>query len=354
MRRQHFRQDLKRHTTAGAAVLRHLLLLRRLPCLLLQRQHSRPIQHHKQEEEPFERWNVQVITGDDAGRIVGLIHDLLVQTVQKAASTAPLRFATGAMDSGTNFPTVHSLAQCTPDLPAGDCLACLQRLVGMIDSTVALRVGAQIHVMRCFFRYEAYPFYDGQPMLRINGSLSPAPAPAPTTATKHKSKLWVIPVVVVPLVAAASLCFVFYSPCFKRYRKGKAMRLQAGSRRTQGEDELVLDGKNSDFSVFDFEQILDATDHFSEENKLGQGGFGAVYKGHFPDGLEIAIKRLASHSGQGFAEFRNEVQLIAKLQHRNLVRLLGVALRKRRKYWSMNTCPTKAWTSSSSTKIKEL
>lgn len=39
-----------------------------------------------------------------------------------------------------------------------------------------------------------------------------------------------------------------------------------------------MDGKNSDFSVFDFEQILDATDHFSEENKLGQGGFGAVYK----------------------------------------------------------------------------
>jgi hypothetical protein len=177
----------------------------------------------QEDEEPFERWNVQVIPGDDAGRIVGLVHDLLVQTVQKAASTAPLRFAMGAMDSGNaNFPTVHSLAQCTPDLPAGDCLACLQRLVGMIESTMALRVGAQIHVMRCFFRYETYPFYDGQPMLRINGSLllSPAPAPAPATATKHKSKLWVIPVVVVPLVAAASLCFFFYSPCFKRYWKG--------------------------------------------------------------------------------------------------------------------------------------
>ena len=178
----------------------------------------------QEEEEPFERWNVQVIPGDDAGRIVGLIHALLVQTVQLAASTAPLRFATGAMDSGNaNFPTVHSLAQCTPDLPAGDCLACLQRLVGMIESTMALRVGTQIHVMRCFFRYETYPFYDGQPMLRINGSLllSPAPAPAPpapATATKHKSKLWVIPVVVVPLVAAASICFFFYSPCFKRYR----------------------------------------------------------------------------------------------------------------------------------------
>ena len=57
--------------------------------------------------------------------------------------------------------------------------------------------------------------------------------------------------------------------------------LQAGSRRTQdsqGDEELVWDGKNSEFSVFDFEQVLVATDHFSEENKLGQGGFGAVYK----------------------------------------------------------------------------
>jgi len=57
---------------------------------------------------------------------------------------------------------------------------------------------------------------------------------------------------------------------------------KAGSaRRTQDwqeEDDLVLDGKNSDFSVFDLQQMLDATDNFSEENKLGQGGFGAVYK----------------------------------------------------------------------------
>lgn len=68
---------------------------------------------------------------------------------------------------------------------------------------------------------------------------------------------------------------------------------------------------------------MEATCNFSEENKLGQGGFGPVFKGQFPDGLEIAVKRLASHSGQGFTEFKNEIQLVAKLQHTNLVRLLG-------------------------------
>ncbi|XP_068634240.1 cysteine-rich receptor-like protein kinase 10 [Aristolochia californica] len=69
--------------------------------------------------------------------------------------------------------------------------------------------------------------------------------------------------------------------------------------------------------------IRAATDHFSDENKLGEGGFGSVYKGMLPDGEEVAVKRLAGHSRQGSQEFKNEVSLIAKLQHRNLVRLLG-------------------------------
>ena len=61
---------------------------------------------------------------------------------------------------------------------------------------------------------------------------------------------------------------------------GIVMRLQ-GSRRfgdSQGKGQLVWQGKNSEFSMFDFEQLLEATNNFSEENKVGQGGFGAVYK----------------------------------------------------------------------------
>ncbi|OMO99886.1 S-locus glycoprotein [Corchorus olitorius] len=78
-----------------------------------------------------------------------------------------------------------------------------------------------------------------------------------------------------------------------------------------------------DVPFFQLESILAATKNFSNANKLGQGGFGPVYKGKFPGGQEIAVKRLSSGSGQGLEEFKNEVVLIARLQHRNLVRLLG-------------------------------
>ncbi|GKD03958.1 putative receptor-like protein kinase, partial [Tanacetum coccineum] len=69
-----------------------------------------------------------------------------------------------------------------------------------------------------------------------------------------------------------------------------------------------------------------ATKNFSEDNKLGRGGFGQVYKGVLEDGKEIAVKRLADNSEQGVEEFKNEVVLVAKLQHRNLVRLLGFSI----------------------------
>ncbi|GJV95393.1 putative receptor-like protein kinase [Tanacetum coccineum] len=77
---------------------------------------------------------------------------------------------------------------------------------------------------------------------------------------------------------------------------------------------------------YNFSTVQVATNDFSEDNKLGQGGFGAVYKGVLEDGEEIAVKRLADNSGQGDQEFKNEVVLVAKLQHRNLVRLLGFSI----------------------------
>ncbi|PIN04200.1 Serine/threonine protein kinase [Handroanthus impetiginosus] len=77
---------------------------------------------------------------------------------------------------------------------------------------------------------------------------------------------------------------------------------------------------------FKFVTIVVATNNFSMENLIGKGGFGLVYRGRLLVEGEIAAKRLSRTSGQGLEEFKNEVILIAKLQHKNLVRLLGCCI----------------------------
>ncbi|XVF77747.1 hypothetical protein PTKIN_Ptkin14bG0071800 [Pterospermum kingtungense] len=98
---------------------------------------------------------------------------------------------------------------------------------------------------------------------------------------------------------------------------------------TNGEDRMDEDADNNmELPRYDFNTIAMATDNFSSNNKLGEGGFGPVYKGTLRDGQEIAVKRLSGKSGQGRKEFENEVILIARLQHRNLVKLLGCCIQR--------------------------
>ncbi|KAK9714804.1 hypothetical protein RND81_06G121500 [Saponaria officinalis] len=104
-------------------------------------------------------------------------------------------------------------------------------------------------------------------------------------------------------------------------------------------------GYSSDFHdlpLFEFTKLAAATNDFSETNKLGQGGFGPVYKGKLEDGQEIAVKRLSRASGQGLEEFMNEVLLISKLQHKNLVRLLGCCVEGEEKLLVYELLPNKS------------
>ncbi|KAF5472083.1 hypothetical protein F2P56_008826 [Juglans regia] len=96
-----------------------------------------------------------------------------------------------------------------------------------------------------------------------------------------------------------------------------------------GSVDLTIEGDQAsrpELPLFNFNCVVAATNNFCEENKLGEGGFGAVYKGNIPGGQEIAVKRLSRRSTQGLDEFKNEIILLAKLQHRNLVRLLGCCI----------------------------
>nr|GMD96451.1 G-type lectin S-receptor-like serine/threonine-protein kinase At4g27290 [Ipomoea batatas] len=76
-------------------------------------------------------------------------------------------------------------------------------------------------------------------------------------------------------------------------------------------------------SLFEVSTITKATHNFSLNNKIGEGGYGPIYKGVLDYKKEIAVKRLSKTSKQGLGEFKNEVTSIARLQHRNLVKLLG-------------------------------
>ncbi|TYI64400.1 hypothetical protein E1A91_D09G085600v1 [Gossypium mustelinum] len=200
------------------------------------------------------------------------LSDLLNELSAKAAAGGPLRkYAAGNASAG-NLEMVYATVQCTPDMTQENCVTCLNFAMTELRLCCLGRKGCRVLRPTCVLRFESNLFYN-----EIAVPL-PSPPPSPTTSPPPKAA--------------------------------------AADNEISGVDSLQ----------FDFDSALVATDNFSDVKKLGQGGFGAVYKGQLPNGEEIAVKRLSQGSSQGDLEFKTEVQLVAKLQHRNLVRLFGFCL----------------------------
>ncbi|KAK1440210.1 hypothetical protein QVD17_06035 [Tagetes erecta] len=121
------------------------------------------------------------------------------------------------------------------------------------------------------------------------------------------------------------VCVILVSVCLFNRRKKQH---QQGTLRNKFERDPGSRSGNEDLELplFGLSTLLNATNNFSVNNILGEGGFGPVYKGVLEDGEEIAVKRLAKASTQGLEEFKNEVISISKLQHRNLIKLLGCCI----------------------------
>ncbi|XP_070051738.1 G-type lectin S-receptor-like serine/threonine-protein kinase At1g11330 [Nicotiana tomentosiformis] len=136
--------------------------------------------------------------------------------------------------------------------------------------------------------------------------------------------------IIVPVGSIVLAIFGYFSCKYlakHRARKKKRELLLRESSPDFYKESMVTDDINQakfeELLVYNFDILASATDNFHLSSKLGQGGFGPVYKGKLPEGQEIAVKRLSQSSGQGLEEFMNEVVVISKLQHRNLVKLLG-------------------------------
>ncbi|XP_047154500.1 cysteine-rich receptor-like protein kinase 25 [Vigna umbellata] len=219
-------------------------------------------------------WNPTNMTNQESFKI--LLYDTMNKTADEAAHfpTGSKKFATRETSIDI-FQKLYCLTQCTQDLSPGDCRSCLDSLINLdLPDCCAGSQGGRVYYPNCIIRFEIYPFFR---------SLSTAPTPSPA---------------------------------------GLVPPANSGV----GEESSTLEGLQ-----FALATIQVATNNFSLENKIGKGGFGEVYKGILIDGRHIAVKRLSTSSRQGSVEFKNEILLIAKLQHKNLVALVGFCLEEEEK-----------------------
>ncbi|XP_022892499.1 G-type lectin S-receptor-like serine/threonine-protein kinase At4g03230 isoform X1 [Olea europaea var. sylvestris] len=169
-----------------------------------------------------------------------------------------------------------------------------------------------------------------------------------------KSKVLVISSVVGSVAVVMVLLATVVIYIYHWHKSGTTKAVEGSSLAYRNKDILQIKTKNSSDKLegddksgvgvpfCSWESIIAATENFSDIHKLGRGGFGHVYKGMFPGGQEIAVKRLSSCSLQGINEFQNEIVLIAKLQHRNLVRLLGYCMKENEKILLYEYMPNKS------------
>ncbi|KAI3952742.1 hypothetical protein MKW92_007240 [Papaver armeniacum] len=242
-------------------------------------------------------------------------------------------FATGKRKfSASDGDKIYGLIQCDSDITPKSCRTCLEKI--KVDAGVECYGKRNGEIMRpsCYLRYQSDDFIDVDVPSTTE---KPAPSLTPyssnnTTMTKpakrkiKTSSMITIAIVISVVVIAIIMTTItrmqlttatngHYLICLRRWIAENIM---------DDVDDMAI----AESLQFNFTTIKAATNNFSEANKLGQGGFGSIYKGTLPSGQEIAVKRLSSDSGQGEEEFKNEVLLVVKLQHRNLVRLLGFCL----------------------------
>uniref|UniRef100_A0A0D9VWD1 Protein kinase domain-containing protein n=1 Tax=Leersia perrieri TaxID=77586 RepID=A0A0D9VWD1_9ORYZ len=223
---------------------------------------------------------------------------------------------------------VNGMVQCTPDQAPAACRGCLQGLVRDMAAAANGSIGGQINAVWCRLRYEVWQFYDGSPMLRLvapplsSGDPKGDGTRGRTNAVTAMAIAIVLGVVVIVLSVFTILLWRKTKPKREQlHTKMKRMCITNVSAQANEEDDHA-----GSSLLFDLSTLRCATSDFAEENKLGHGGFGAVYKGLLPDGREIAVKRLDKASRQGLKELKNELLLVVKLRHNNLAKLLGVCL----------------------------
>ncbi|KAH9302322.1 hypothetical protein KI387_013905, partial [Taxus chinensis] len=232
---------------------------------------------------------------------------------------------------------VYGRVQCWRDLSVKDCRTCLFTARQTLENCCSSKQGGQGVLGSCSVRYEIYPFFGST----STPSSPPEESPPPATSTPQtpsngvngtsqgiskKKSSKALPLTL-GLVGGIFLVLIILLIGMRKRVKaaifGRPITLAIHNeerREFSSESGLLMQEQHF---VFGLQELAEATENFHEKNKLGEGGFGAVYRGTTTDGRGIAVKKLSARSAQGKKEFMNEVKLVANVQHRNLVKLWG-------------------------------
>ncbi|KAF8011817.1 hypothetical protein BT93_I0071 [Corymbia citriodora subsp. variegata] len=252
--------------------------------------------------------NNQTQNVSNPNELSGTLKELMDGLISEAASASSL-FAVGSLNFSSQE-RVYGLVQCTRRISENDCGNCLVQALGDLRSCCSSHQGGTVVSRYCNVRFELYCFY--------------------YLHSKGFGKARII-LLVIGILAGSLLLSLGVYVARQRWKRtitgdeerDESMLLQELPKPIElsiSKGDLQC---SDDMLVMDLATLRVATANFCVTNKLGQGGFGIVYKGILPDGNEIAVKRLSRKSWQGMEEFKNEITLIAKLKHKNLVRLLG-------------------------------
>ncbi|XP_010448743.1 PREDICTED: cysteine-rich receptor-like protein kinase 11 isoform X2 [Camelina sativa] len=257
----------------------------------------------------------------------GLMGRMIITTSNaKSTPSSSSSYYTADVAALTPSQNIYALMQCTPDLTSHsrDCESCLRQNVGDCgQEQVCIVIRAS-----CFFRWDLKKFS------KAFENITLASPPPPPLQSDKRSKGAIV-VFLVPIVVVVFIIVIFV--LLARRYVGLCWR----RKKTYQDFDFDQSGITTvDSLQFDLKTIKVATKKFSD--KLGQGGFGEVFKGTLPNGIEVAVKRLSKASAQGEEEFKNEVLVVAKLQHRNLVRLFGFCLEGEEKILVYEFVPNKS------------
>ncbi|KAJ1270717.1 hypothetical protein BS78_06G073300 [Paspalum vaginatum] len=271
---------------------------------------------------------------------------------------------------------VYGLTRCSAGISCDDCRRCLRGALAAVDRDYNGSAGMQVLRLSCMARYESYPFYSlqaheygssGLVIESLNTSLpfgsSPSPAAAPgdhTTAPPFPSAAHSSPgapagqppptdqtlvmqqnqgrrqkvlMMIIVLTATGAAVIAVIAILIWYHRRSQPVELEHavdGVREnmydkneepwsTEEEDE---DGERTSCQLYSYQVLEAATCCFSNNSKLGSGGFGTVFRGTLENGKIVAVKRIRD-SKKNMQELETEVSIVANLRHKNLVRFLG-------------------------------